>query len=223
MFPCPICKKEFETGPKLGGHVKSHKKDPNVKYIPVSKKTNSLKSVSFCKFCNVSFAPSSIGIHTISCKSNPKYLSYLEKRGSSISLSMKGRKLSETQKENITSTITQKIKNGTWHLSYSKAKIVMYNGTKLHGTWEVGYAKYLDAQGLSWRRPNEKFEYMFEGKVRHYTPDFYVDELQSYVEIKGYATAKDEAKWSQFTEKLLVLRGENLVELGILLHSQVKK
>lgn len=136
---------------------------------------------------------------------------------------MSGKKQSIATRTKISEAVFEKIRNNTWHLSYSKAKIVMYNGVKLHGTWEVGYAKYLDAQGLSWRRPNEKFEYTFEGKIRHYTPDFYVDVLQSYVEIKGYVTAKDEAKWNQFTEKLLVLRGENLVELGILFPSQVKK
>ena len=40
-------------------------------------------------------------------------------------------------------------------------------------------------------------------------------ELHS-VEIKGYETDKDKAKWSQFTLKLKILKGRELKELGII-------
>ena len=33
---------------------------------------------------------------------------------------------------------------------------------------------------------------------RYYTPDFYLPDEDIYIEIKGYKTIKDEAKWSQF-------------------------
>lgn len=64
----------------------------------------------------------------------------------------------------------------------------------------------------------ESFAYIFEGKERKYTPDFYLVDSDEYVEIKGYKTDKDAAKWEQFPEhrKLKVLRGEDLIALKII-------
>jgi hypothetical protein len=81
--------------------------------------------------------------------------------------------------------------------------------------WEVGYAKFLDEKGIRWRRPKESFEYEFEGKKHRYTPDFYLTKTGVFVEIKGYETAKDRAKWTQFPGPLIVLKGEDLYRMGI--------
>lgn len=45
---------------------------------------------------------------------------------------------------------------------------------------------HLDQQGISWRRPDEKFPYFFEGRNSYYTPDFYLIDEGCYIEIKGY-------------------------------------
>lgn len=75
---------------------------------------------------------------------------------------------------------------------------------------------YLDKLGIKWRRPTEKFPYTFDEKLRYYTPDFYLIDENTYVEIKGYKTPKDEAKWKCFPANLRILRGEDLIQLGIL-------
>ena len=62
----------------------------------------------------------------------------------------------------------------------------------------------------------ESFEYNFENKVRHYTPDFYLTDSDTYIEIKGFKTEKDDAKWKQFSKKLIVLTKAELKELGII-------
>lgn len=41
------------------------------------------------------------------------------------------------------------------------------------------------------------FPYFFE-KNRLYRPDFYIEDTQTYVEIKGFVRKKDLAKWRQF-------------------------
>jgi len=41
-------------------------------------------------------------------------------------------------------------------------------------------------------------------------------DLTAYMEIKGYKTPKDEAKWAQFPLKLKILEGKDLIQLGIL-------
>jgi PAB1-binding protein PBP1 len=52
-------------------------------------------------------------------------------------------------------------------------------------------------------------------KNRKYTPDFYLTESDEYIEIKGYKTEKDKAKWSQFpkNKKLIVLTASELKDI----------
>lgn len=126
----------------------------------------------------------------------------------------------EWNKENgrrISKTVAEKVQRGEWHTSLAKKMHIDYNGIDLHGSWELAYATYLDANNIKWIRCRDSFEYEFEGKVRRYTPDFYLIDLDEYVEVKGYKTEKDTAKWNQFPtdKKLLVLLKENLLSLGI--------
>ena len=76
----------------------------------------------------------------------------------------------------------------------------------LNGTWEYKYALWLDANNIDWRRNTKGFPYTFGGKQRKYYPDFHLLDENKYVEVKGYETEKDKAKWSQFPEKLIVLK-----------------
>jgi hypothetical protein len=112
--------------------------------------------------------------------------------------------------------INEKIKNNTWHLSFSRSRTHLYKGIKLHGLWEVAYAKYLDANNIEWARPIEKFEYEFENKKRYYTPDFYLIRENLYIEIKGYPTDKDRAKWKWFPLNLKIIFGKELKEMKII-------
>ena len=172
-----------------------------------------------CKFCQKEFEPRKIGGHTVGCDMNPKKASTREK----IRSKQVGRPLSEKHRINIKNSVNKKIESDNWHLSFSKSRTHVYKGVKFHGLWEVKFAMNLDDKNVEWRRPTEKFQYTFEGKTRNYTPDFWIPELDSYVEIKGYTTPKDEAKWSQFPLKLIVLKGEDLVQMGIIDYNQVKK
>lgn len=52
-------------------------------------------------------------------------------------------------------------------------------------------------------------------RERKYIPDFYLPNIQCYVEIKGWKTKKDEAKWRDFPENLLILSGSDLMLLGL--------
>jgi hypothetical protein len=175
--------------------------------------------MSQCKFCGKEFEPRKIGGHTVGCDMNPRKTATREK----IVSKQLGRPLSEVHRMNITNSVNKRIKEDSWHLSFSKSRTHVYKGIKFHGLWEVKFAMNLDDKNVEWRRPTEKFQYEFEGKTRNYTPDFWIPELESYVEIKGYTTSKDEAKWKQFPLKLIILKGEDLVRLGILEYNQIKK
>jgi hypothetical protein len=118
----------------------------------------------------------------------------------------------------ISETVKRKVAEGTWHTSLAKKMHYEYKGIDLHGTWELKYAQWLDANNIAWERCKTKFAYVFEGVERKYTPDFYLTESNIYVEIKGHATAKDQAKWSHMPADVnfQVLREKDLKELGII-------
>jgi len=118
----------------------------------------------------------------------------------------------------VQSTVMNKVKNGIWHNSFSRARTHEYNGMKFYGKWELGYAKWLDENSIKWRQVKERFYYEYEEKEHYYTPDFYLIDDRQYIEVKGYPTEKDYAKWKWFPKdlKLKQLFGKDLKEMGII-------
>ena len=121
-------------------------------------------------------------------------------------------------KQKISQTCLTKSRNGEWHKSLAKNMHYSYNGVDLDGKWELYYAIYLDEHDIDWKRCSERFPYQFENTIHYYTPDFYLVDSDTFVEIKGYETEKDRAKWEQFPEdkNLLILKEKELRELGVL-------
>lgn len=77
------------------------------------------------------------------------------------------------------------------------------------------FCQYADLYGLTWRRNKNRFNYIRpDGKEATYQPDFYVDDWHCYVEIKGYETPLDKAKWDQFPFPIKILRRKEIGELG---------
>lgn len=87
----------------------------------------------------------------------------------------------------------------------------------LDGTWELTVAKWLDEKEYNWKRNTKRFQYTnLKGIISHYVPDFWVEELKSYVEVKGYETALDRCKWSQFQNPLVVWKRKELTEMKLI-------
>jgi len=97
----------------------------------------------------------------------------------------------------------------TWYMSKIAGRVF------LDSSYELAYVSWLDEQEKPWKRNLIKFPYYWEGEVRYYIPDFYLIDEDIYVEIKGYETEKDKAKWSAFPFKLKVLKRKDLRELGL--------
>jgi len=91
-----------------------------------------------------------------------------------------------------------------------RVKIVEHNGHMLKGSWEVKVAKWLDSQNIPYKVEHKGFDYVYENITRQYFPDFYLPDLDVYIEVKGWKRDKDVAKWSQFPEKLVIIDKTNI-------------
>ena len=204
MLECKFCTKQCKNDNSLRNHERLCKQNPERQYTPFQDKKKQ-KEIALIRgnknqWSNSSFACS-------------------EETRIKLSSAAKVRNQNESieTKEKRKTTIARKVSEGTWHTSLAKNHHYKYNGCDLHGKWELRYATWLDQNNIKWERCKETFGYIFNGKKRRYTPDFYLEESDEYVEIKGYKTEKDEAKWSQFPSyrKLKILRKEDLESLGI--------
>ena len=90
----------------------------------------------------------------------------------------------------------------------------------MDSTWEVIMATRLDELEIIWERdPNMKLEYRTRGgRKRNYIPDFYLPDLDLYIEVKGYWTDAARHKMKDIIKrnpgKICIL--ESLLEIGSL-------
>lgn len=123
------------------------------------------------------------------------------------------------KREKISNNMKARYASG-WECSAGRCKKYEYISSvagiiKVDGSWELIFCRYADKQKLRWRRNNKRFPYIRpDGKISTYLPDFYVEDWNSYIEIKGYETDLDRAKWEQFPEKLMILRKKEIGELA---------
>lgn len=93
-----------------------------------------------------------------------------------------------------------------------RTKQIEIDGIKLQGQWEVDFYLWAKNKGLNPQRPTQGFKYIWNGE-RTYYPDFYIESLDLYVEVKGYETDRDRAKWSQFPKKLCIIKEKEIKEI----------
>lgn len=140
--------------------------------------------------------------------------------------SLKGNKnwdnLSDDQKnwhaEKARQNILKRYESG-WLPKAGRCKKYLYESpiagkVYLDGTWELTVAKWLDHKQFNWKRNTKRFPYTnLKGKVSYYTPDFWIEELKGYLEVKGYETDLDRCKWKQFPEMLTIWKKEEIKNL----------
>lgn len=136
-------------------------------------------------------------------------------------------KIQETRKENGTFLHTEeskiKISNSMklavlkYPDSYSsgnrgRVKQITYNGVRFQGKWELSFYQWCENNEIHVERSTDWFEYNYDG-IRKYFPDFYLPTYSTYVEVKGYKTDKDEAKWNQFPKPLLIIERKEINQI----------
>jgi len=205
---CKFCEKECKNDNSLRNHQRLCKFNPERQTTPFQDKEKQ-KEIAKVRRENGSQNQWSNPNYTMPDETRKKLSEYTKKRNANES---------EETKAKRKATIAKKVENGEWHVSLAKYHHYEYNGVDLHGKWELNYAKWLDKNQIKWQRCRDSFSYEFEGKTRRYTPDFYLIDSDEYIEIKGYKTEKDDAKWSQFPSyrTLKVLLEDDLKAMGVI-------
>lgn len=88
----------------------------------------------------------------------------------------------------------------------TKGKFIYLNrngsAIEMRSSWEVTFAYWLDKLGIKWKYEPVNFN-IGKGKWCGitYTPDFYLDKLDIYIEVKGYASKEFLRKLKRFRKK----------------------
>lgn len=185
-----------------------------------------------CVFCGKEVASHQSKVqHEIRCKQNPNHIivkpSYgmLGKKGGNQYTAGTAKPLSDETRLKISEASKRQVWTGERRAklsesmkravvahpeSYSssnrgRTKQVVLDGVKLQGKWEVAFYQWAKEQGLNPVKPTEGFPYEWNG-TRTYYPDFYIKSLDLYIEVKGYETDRDRAKWLHFPKKLRIIK-----------------
>lgn len=101
--------------------------------------------------------------------------------------------------------------------SYSDKNIVgrskhfIIDGIRYNSTWEYIVAECLTKQKIKWIRTGIKPENYYWNKSWHlYFPDFYLLDYDCYIEVKGYETDRDKAKWSYSKKKVFIIKQKEI-------------
>lgn len=124
-------------------------------------------------------------------------------------------KHSEESKQKLSETMKRVVKEKPE--SYTSAnrgrtKQILYDGVKFQGNWELIFYKWCEDNGVKCVRNTTGFPYTWHGE-RTYFPDFYLPEFNTYVEVKGFKTERDEAKWKYFPNNLLKVFKEDIIKI----------
>jgi hypothetical protein len=96
------------------------------------------------------------------------------------------KKLSPEARENLSKRMSENNPGG-------RSKWYEVEGIKVQGKWEKAFIEFCIQKNIKCNR-GKRIAYLMEGKVRSYTPDFYLPDLNLYVEIKGRWWGNDRQK-----------------------------
>jgi hypothetical protein len=126
-----------------------------------------------------------------------------------------GKSWSSEQRENLKLVMKQVvINNPESYCAGNQGRVKTYeiDGIKLKGQWEVKFYLWCKQHNIPVERPLTGFEYEWNG-TRLYFPDFYLPVYDLYIEVKGFETDRDYAKWSAFPHKLGIVRKNEIKQI----------
>ena len=135
-----------------------------------------------------------------------------EESRNKLSASAAKRTYSEDLKKRISESMKNAVKNHpesySSRLINSRKHRGEYKGFRMDSKWEEDVARYLDEVGVSWIKSDRFFEYMWNGSLHRYFPDFYLPEYDRYIEVKGYERERDTIKYKSVPNLILIKQKE---------------
>lgn len=99
-------------------------------------------------------------------------------------------------------------------------KFCSYKNIWFKSSWEANFAKWCDGSEVKWQYEPKAFLLEINNKKTNYTPDFYLPELDVWVEVKGYWRKDAKEKFIEFKkrceQKIYLFNKEKLQEFSII-------
>ncbi|MCK9446459.1 hypothetical protein M0Q50_06215 [bacterium] len=92
-----------------------------------------------------------------------------------------------------------------------RSKSGWYKGYFCNSSYELVFVIYNIDHNILFKRNLDGFEYLHDGVIHKYFPDFIIDD--TYYEIKGFLRVNDEYKFKYFPHKLKVMLKIDLIEM----------
>lgn len=94
-----------------------------------------------------------------------------------------------------------------WYISNIAGKVW------LDSSYEFVMAKYLDSKNYQWIKNHKGFPYIkTDGSGSTYIPDFYIKDLDLWIETKGYMVDNDNRKIQQFPHKIILITKKEIYD-----------
>ena len=195
---CKFCGKDCKNDNSLRNHERLCKFNPNKQTIP-ARTEKWRESIRNRQTSNQFLKAKELGIDLPIVKKETR-----EK----ISEKSKLQIWSKERRTKHSNSMKAAVKNYPESYSSSnrgRVKQIIFEGVKFQGKWELDFYKYCKNNNIEIEKSNEWFEYEWNG-TRKYFPDFYLPTKDFYVEVKGYETERDKAKWAAFPKNLMVVK-----------------
>ena len=195
-FICQYCGRELKNANSLRNHERLCKQNPNkqemywLAYGGFSKYNEKLKTGEVKrKPSNQYIKSNELGLPKPEMTDETKF-----KCGNG----WRGKTHTPEQIQQLSNTMQKVVQNNP-NYSYSatskRFKKSIYKGFHMDSSWELIFAQYLDKFNIKWVKNSKGFKYIWENRERTYYPDFYLEDYNLYIEIKGHESERDRAKY----------------------------
>ena len=209
MFKCDFCDREFKTKNARAQHSIRCEHNPNkmdMSYLA--------GGANFSEY-NKKLKTGEIVKENKNQWSNPDYVMSNSTR-QKIADAGTGRYWSDDDRANHSARMKQAVKDYPESYTSSnrgRTKQITFDDIKFQGSWELDFYKWCKSNNIMCSRYSGiGFRYEWNGE-RTYFPDFYLPEHGVYVEVKGFQTERDDAKWQQFPDKLIIVKKQDIINI----------
>ena len=178
------------------------------------------RTIMECVYCQKEYDNSSgLKNHQLRCGHNPNRVLQKPKNRelANLKLSEAAKKYysipgnKEKQSVIMRKTVLENPESYSDNNVVGRSKHFTIDGIRYNSTWEYEVALYLTENNIKWQRKNLKpLSYEWNGKWHLYFPDFLLIDHDIYIEVKGYETDRDRAKWNHSDKPMIVIKQKEI-------------